>query len=240
MPHRTIMFRRCLLCKITFVSLLLLPCISTAEEPPSFIHIVAEGKANAQPDQAELQLSFTTTHLEVEQARSIVDQQVETLLKKLSQFELDTASLNSSQTQIHPQYDYRNQQQQFIGYQVNRHINFILNDLKQLDKLIQTITESKISRLNRIQFGLSNSAFIKEEALSNAIRQSKRLAKQIADAYDVKLGKIHRVSHRPESEHSVMRAMTMNAELARDDANHTYQQKDLEFKATIDVAFDFH
>lgn len=239
MLYPAIRLPRSPLFKVVITILLLTSTICKAEDESSFINVIAEGKASAKPDQAELQLTFTSTHLKVDQARSAVDQQVNNLLERLKLFTLGTASLDSSQTQIHPQYDYRNQQKLFIGYQVNRNVSFILNDLQQLEPLIQAITESKLSRLNQIRFGLNNPSLIKEEALADAIQKSRLLAKQIADAYEVKLGKIHRVNHRSAPEHNIMRAMSMNAELASDSAAQTYQQKDLEFKATVEVAFRF-
>ena len=226
---------------LTLLSTLLTLQAAHADNPPPLIHVVAEGKASAKPDQAQFELTFSTTKMRVEQARAEVDQQVKDLLAKLNAFELDTASLDSSQTQIYPQYEYQNNQQQFLGYQVTRQVSFKLNSLEQLDPLVQTITESKISQLNQIQFILSDPELIKQEALANAIDRSRLLAQKIADGYEVKLGKIHQVTLQPAAEFPMMRMMAMEAKGAAADAvSDTYQQKELEFKANIDVAFTFH
>jgi len=209
-----------------------------SENDLPLIHVSAEGKATAQPDQAELHLDFVAKHFEVEQARETVDDQVKTLLRKLSRFELDTSSLDSSQTQIYPQYDYQNKQRQFLGYQVNRSVSFVLKKIEQLEDLVQAITESQVTQLNRIQFGLSDPEFTKTEALANAIRNSRMVAQQIAEGYDVQLGKVHRVSHRATQSPRMMKAM-MVQEMAADSASSSYQQKDLEFKASVEVDFRF-
>ncbi len=213
--------------------------VTYAEKNLPLIHVTAEGKATAQPDQVELHLDFVAKQLEVEQAREEVDDHVKTLLKKLAKFELDTSSLDSSQTQIYPQYDYRNNQQQLLGYQVSRQVSFTLKNLEQLEDLIKEITKSKVTHLNQIQFGLSDPGFTKAEALANAIRNSRNVAQQIAEGYDVQLDTIHSVNHRTSQDHRVMRTM-MKAEMASNaSASPSYQQKDIEFKASIDAAFTF-
>jgi len=223
------------------IAVLSFTTLAHAETERSLIHVNAEGKSTAQPDQVELALDFSATHIEVEPAREEVDQHVQTLLNKLKQFELDTSSLDSSQTNVFPQYDYRNNQRQFLGYQVNRKISFTLKRLEQLEDLIKVITESKVSKLTQMKFGLSDSELYQTEALMNAIQNSRAVAQLIAEGYDVKLGPIHTVKHRTTQNRGVNRAMMMQAEMASDTSSEpSYQQKDLEFKANVDVAFTFH
>lgn len=211
-----------------------------AETELALIHVNAEGKSSARADQVELALEFSTTHLNVEIAREEVDQHVKTLLKHLKGFELDTSSLDSSQTHVYPQYDYQNKQRQFTGYQVNRSVSFTLKRLEQLEDLIKVITESKVSKLTQMQFSLSYAELYQAEALSNAIQNSRLVAQQIAEGYDVKLGPIHTVQHRTTQNGGVGRARLMQANAFSEKSSEpSYQQKDLEFSANIDVAFTF-
>jgi len=228
------------LVKYLCIVVLTFTTLAHAEPERPLIHVNAEGKSSAQPDQVELALDFSATHLEVEPARKKVDQHVKTLLNKLKTFELDTSSLDSSQTNIYPQYDYRNNQRQFLGYQVSRKISFTLKRLEQLENLIKVITESKVSKLTQMQFGLSDSELYQTEALLNAIQNSRAIAQLIAENYDVKLGPIHTVKHRTTQNRGVNRAMMMESAMASDSSSKpSYQQKDLEFKANVDAAFTF-
>jgi uncharacterized protein YggE len=228
------------LIKYLIILVLTYSTLAHAETEQPLIHVNAEGKSTAQPDQVELALDFSSTQLEVESAREEVDQHVKKLLNKLKKFELDTSSLDTSQTNVYPQYDYRNSQRQFLGYQVIRKISFTLKRLEQLEGLIKVITESKVSKLTQMQFGLSDSELYQAEALANAIQNSHAVAQFIAEGYDVKLGQIYTVKHRTTQNRGVNRAMMMESAMASDSSPEpTYQQKDLEFKANIDVAFTF-
>jgi uncharacterized protein YggE len=236
MPFYTLpLFTQCL-----SIFILAFSTLAFAETEPALIHINAEGKSSAQPDQVELALDFSAIHLKVEVAREEVDQNVKTLLKKIKSFELDTSTLDSSQIQVYPQYDYQNKQRQFLGYQVNRNVSFTLKRLEQLEDLIKVITESNVSNLTHMQFGLSDSELYQTEALANAIQNSRTTAQDIAEGYNVKLGAIHSVKHRSVQNSGLNRAMMMESKMASDmSPEPTYQQKDLEFRANIDVAFTF-
>jgi uncharacterized protein YggE len=213
--------------------------ISWATEPP-LIKVTATGKVLAQPDQAEFNISFSATKPESEHAHEIVNDQSNAFLNILEDFELESQSLDSSRVNIFPEYDYRNKQRTLVGYRVIRRVSFKLNQLKQLDELIKHISQTKTSSLEQIQFGVSDPGVLKEEALSNAIVSATRTAQNIAEGFDVKLSKIHRVQHRePTNQQPMMRAMSVQSEMSADTSNN-YQQKDLEFKATIDVAFTFN
>lgn len=207
-----------------------------ADNPIPLITVNAEGSAKALPDQATLHLSFSQTSHKVREARKVVDRQVDKLIKALEDFELAQNSLDTSQSHIHPQYDYQQGQQQLRGYQVTRQVQFILRDLDQLENLIQTITELEVSQLQRLQFGLSDPGSVKQLALDQAIQRSRQLAQHIADQYDAKLGSVHTVRYQAQGPHAPAPVMAMRAEMAADSAP-TYQQKELEFNAHIEVSF---
>ncbi len=204
--------------------------------PPSLISVNAQGKAKAMPDQAEMHLSFSQEAPKVDQARRTVDNQVRQILKILEDYELASGSLDSSQTNIHPQYHYHQGQQNFRGYQVTRNVRFVLSNLDQLEELIEEISKQEVTRLQHIQLGLSDPGLIRQEALDRAIQHSKQLAQHIAEQYDVNLGPVHQVRYQAQGEHTPPPMAAMRAELAADSAP-SYQQKELEFSAHIEVSF---
>ena len=211
------------------------------DDEPSLIRVSAEGSAKAQPDQASFSVRFTDTQMDSDEARNNVDKQVKKLLNALEDFNLKKQSLDSSQVQIHPQYRYRQNERQFNGYQVERQVIFILQDLNQLGALVKAVTATKTAQLGPVQFGLAKPQAVQQKALNKAIAKSKQLAGKIAKAYDVKLGKIHSVDYQSSrSNHPApMRAMSMQMEMASAKEDNSYQQQDLEFKARVNTAFTF-
>ena len=205
------------------------------EQP--LIEVSTSGKASALPDQAELNVTFSATNIEAEKARNEVDKLVRPFLTKLSHYDIEENSLDSSQTQLHPRYEYRKNQKVFLGYQLTRHINFKLNSLQQLEKLIKDITDNKASRLDNINFLLKKPQNVKRQALNNAIKKARESAQAIADGFGVELGRVYKVSHSDSTHHAPkMRMMAMSAEMA-DDQGNTYQQKEIEFHANVVASF---
>lgn len=208
-------------------------------EKPPLITVTAEGKTSATPDQATLSLQFSETRLEASEARNLVDQQVARLIAVLENYAIKEQSLDTSQIHIQPQYDYRNNQREFRGYQVVRQVGFSLSDLSQLDALLKSLTENEVNQLNQIEFGLSKPAFYQHQALKHAMANAKATATRIAQGFGVTLGKIHSVSYQAQASELPQRQARMQMELASVQADSTYQQKDLDFMAHIQVAFTF-
>jgi len=204
------------------------------------ISLSAEGKVTATPNQATLAMRFVDTQFNADDARRTVDQQVRTFLDELKAYEVEQSSLDTSQTQIYPQYDYRNNERQLKGYQVVRNVRLVLLNLEQLEGLLKTLTKINVAQLNTIEFGLSNLTEIKQQALSLAIKNSEDLAKQIAEGYGVTLGKIHTVNYQTTPSRTRMRASAMSMDMAEASTNEpSYHQKDIEFIARVNVDFTF-
>ncbi|KZZ32200.1 SIMPL domain-containing protein, partial [Oleiphilus sp. HI0117] len=183
-------------------------------------------------------ITFSATKFEAEKARRAVDKLVRPFLSKLEEYDIQENSLDTSNTQLHPQYEYRNNQRDFKGNQITRKIEFKLNDLAQLQALIQDITRTEASHLGSIRFTLKNKQKLKRKALNKAINKAKNKAATIAQGFEVSLGKILNVKHvsneaRPAPQ---MRAMAMSAEMS-DSQSNTYQQKEIEYNATISAVF---
>jgi len=223
---------------IVFVLGVLFVAPAFSQDSTPLISVSGQGKVSAQPDQANISMQFSDINLDASKARQVVDKQVKGLLRDLKQYTIKEKSLDSSQTRIHPQYDYRQNRSELKGYQVQRTVSFILSDLDELEALIQTVSKAKAANLQPVQFSLSESDKLRKEALSKAIKQSKKTAERIADDYGVTLGKIHSVNFQSNhADRPMVRAMSM--EMASADHKSTYEQKDLDFTANIQVSFTF-
>jgi uncharacterized protein YggE len=206
----------------------------------ALIRVSAEAKVKAQPDQAVFSMRLSETALEADEAREEVDAQLADILRALKPFQLEKNSLDTSQSHIQPQYDYRNNQREFRGYQFTRTLKFTLADLDQMETLIRRLTELKVGQLNPVQFALSDPQEVQNEALMQAITLSKQRARQIAKAYGMEIGKLHSANYFPAPAPVAMRNMALKMEMASADQGSPYIQQDMEFSASVEAAFYFH
>jgi uncharacterized protein len=222
---------------IAFV-LSLLASLSHAEDP-ALINVSANAIAKGMPDQAQLKLVFSANDFEADDARRRVAKNVQAFLKRLDRFSLAENSLDTSGTNLYPRYDYHNKQRALKDYEFTRRVSFKINDLSELDALMSVITKTKATRIDNISFGIQQPGKLQKQALRKAIKSAKQKAATIAAGFNVELGKIHRVTHHADNNSRPgLRSMAMASEAA-DSPAQTYQQKELEVRAAIDVAFTF-
>lgn len=221
------------------VLLITLSVFVHANENPS-INISAEGKVKARSDMAVFSLTVQTTELVADKAHSKIDSQVKELLKNLKKFDIKEGSLDSSQTSIQAEYDYSVQPKRHLGYRASRQISFNLVDLKQLDSLVANLSKLDHTNVNNIQFSVQDTQYFQDLALINAIQIAKQKAELIANEFGVELGKIEKVNHQVSQNSPPVFARAMAMEMEMDMAKtSSYEQKDIEMSAFIEVSFQF-
>lgn len=206
----------------------------------SGIRVSAIGTSSVEPELARINLSFEHTAKTADLARDFTSNQVSKLLNSLKDFDIDKDSMDSSQVNIAPRYNYQEGERSLEGYQVTRFVNFSLSNLEQLESLVNAITATEVSRVNAIRFDVKDASEAHATALQNAIEKTKAAAQVIAQSYGAELGKIqyveHNIEHSDRPVPSPMRAMAM--EETSTDANDTYQIKNIEFKARVSSTFE--
>jgi len=204
----------------------------------SLININAEGKVKAQPDMAIFRITIQTTELDAQQAHNKIDSQVKDLLKKLKKYNVKDGSLDSSQTSIQAEYDYDMKPKQLLGYRVSRQVSFNLIDLKQLDSLATTVSKLDFTNLNNIEFSVQDTQYYEDLALINAIQIAKQKAELIANEFGVNLGKLKNISHQVNQNSPPIFARSMAMEDSMLKGNSSYEQKEIEMRAFIEVSFE--
>ena len=202
-----------------------------------FISIVSQAsEIPTRPDMAIFSLSVQTTELEANEAHRKIDSQVKDLLKHLKKFKIKDGSLDSSQTSIQADYNYNVKPKQLLGYRASRQISFNLIDLKELDSLVSQLSQLNYTNLNNIQFTVQDSQYYEDLALINAIQIAKQKAELIANEFGVELGQPYKISHQVSQNSPPVFARAMAMELASAKTS-SYEQKDIEMSAFIEVSF---
>ena len=171
-------------------------------------------------------------------ARDKTDQQVKRLLELLQDFGLKEGSLDSSQTTIYTEYDYNVKPPQLLAYRANRSVSFALIKLDQLEKLIKAVSQIELANFNQIQFSVQDMRAWEDAALKHALQLAKSKAELIAKEMNVKVTGMHRVTHQVNRSSAPVFARAMMLEKDMSESS-SYEQKDLEVNAFVDVSFIF-
>ncbi|MFT6907905.1 MAG: hypothetical protein ACJAS1_004593 [Oleiphilaceae bacterium] len=218
---------------LIFFLLISTSIFTQASEQP-LININAEGKVKIHPDMAVFNLTVQTTELDANKAHRKIDSQVKELLKRIKKFDVKESSLDSSQTSIQAEYDYSIKPKRLLGYKASRQVSFNLIELKQLDSIVADLSKLDYTNLNNIQFSVQETQYYEDLALINAIQIAKQKAELIANEFGVELGRLNKISHQVKQNSSPVFARAMSMEMAK---TSSYEQKDIEMNAFIEVSF---
>lgn len=208
---------------------------ASADSDDRVITVTASAIATAAPDMATVRVSFIENGPTVKplSERSLVN--LNELLDSLKSIAKRPGSLDNSQISINPQYSYKNDQRNFIGYEVNRKLSFTMTDLGQLGTALKLISDAEVAKLNSIEFGLQDESSVRDQALDAAIKLSKEKAQRLADGYGVKLKSLQSAEHQTEAQQTRSvyseRAMLKMADQAPP------KQEDLRFRAQVRANF---
>ena len=159
------------------------------------IEVTGISDFSVQPDEALIRLSLTSTMATSKDALNDVGKKLTKFLENLKPLTLSKNSLIAGTIQLSPRYDYRGNQQRFVGFEARRDINITLSDIDLLSKLLDIAVGSGVNQINGITYQSSNKTKMTEKARSLAIEDSQQKAEKLAKAYGAKLGPILNISY---------------------------------------------
>ena len=175
---------------------LLITSATVAVEPQlRTITTFGVGVATVTPDQAKIQMQLQAENKNSATAKSLVDKQFNQLLAALEDVGLSKENLIAGRVRLNPQYSYKNQKQQFIGYRAVRNTTITIENLDSLSQVIDTSLTAGVMQIGNISFEVSNKKRVQDKTRQLAIDNSKALAQSLATAYGAKLGRIMQISY---------------------------------------------
>lgn len=153
--------------------------------------ITVRGEADIKvvPDQEIIALSVQTVDPDIDKSRSENDVKVRSLLSFINQLGVEKKDVQTDYINIEPKYEYRTNEQKFVGYAVTKNITVILRDLTKGDTLITGALKSGVNYLQSVDFKVSNSRKWEDEARLQAIRAAKEKATALASELGQKIRK---------------------------------------------------
>ena len=159
--------------------------------PPAPIRMISvSGEAHGQfaPDQAVLSLSLISHNPNLVAAKKENDGKLDKLVAIAREFKIAKEDIAASNVSISPEYKYDNNQQQFVGYMVNRSVTLTLQELAIHERVLSAIVDAEIDQVNGIEFTLKNPEDAAMKLRAKAVANAKATAEALAQAAGVKLG----------------------------------------------------
>jgi len=189
---------------IAFVALLIvgktkdLKDVLGNKNPDNTISVSAEGKVQAVPDLATVNLGVLTQGSDPSVVQEQNSVKVNKIIDYIKQQGISKDDISTSQFNIYPQYDYNNGRNTIIGYQLNQTITVKVRGMDKstdiLSKILKGGVQQGANEVNGVSLGFDDADELRQEARKLAIEKAKVKAQDLAQAAGLKLGKVVSVS----------------------------------------------
>src|SRR5215468_8124499 len=167
---------------IVFSAVLLFSAPSFSQEHPAItaqpntVYVGADGKYEAAPDTAQLQMNISVQDDSPQAAYQRASRNVDQVRQVLRANGLDTKLATIGFYSVQPMYEYK-PKQRVIGYRVTTDVTLKLKDFSKIGPITQQLAEANISETQTLSYILENM----DEAKSHAVEDAYRRARNSAD-----------------------------------------------------------
>ena len=169
------------------------------------------------PDQVKFSATVSETNRSAIEAQAQVNSTMATLEKAIAKFNLSEDSIDSSALSVNPEYrwDSDSRKQVFVGYRVNRNLEFTANDVSEIGAILASLTESGATQVNAPQLAYSRPEDAQQQALRSAVANALKTVRTMASAAKLSIQAIDSISeakeHFVEPFNNLMRAEASSA-----------------------------
>jgi len=181
---------------VTLVSVLVfLSSGVVAQEHPTVtaqsnsIYVGADGKFEAAPDLAQIQMNISVQDDSPQAAYQRASKDVDQVRQILRTNALDPKLATVGFFSVQPMYDYK-PKQRVVGYRVTTDVNLKLKDFSKIGPITQQLAEANISETQTLNYILENMDEAKNHAVEDAYRRARNSAETVARASGRTLGEL--------------------------------------------------
>lgn len=169
-----------------------------SDVPKNTISMSAEGKVNAVPDLATINLGVVTQATTAQKAQSDNITKVNAVVDFVKKQGVDAKDIATTQMSVYPQYDYSNGRNTITGYQASQTINVKVRGIdkstEQIGKIIDGATGAGVNEIQGVYMSFDDPDNLRQEARKMAIDKAKQKAQELAEQAGLRLGKIVSIS----------------------------------------------
>jgi uncharacterized protein YggE len=174
-------------------------------EGPATIEVEAEGEVLAKPDIATLILAVENQAPQVEEARAANARTSEALLKAMKSLLKDGEKIQSVSYRVYPIYQRKEKVQagqkirteEVAGYTAKHFFRVELKDLTRIGQVSDAALKNGANRVQGPYFEHSQKEDLQQQAAVLALKRARQLAEALAQAANLKVKRLKKVSTAP-------------------------------------------
>lgn len=161
-----------------------------AQGSPAGISVQGTGKIAGTPDTLTMSFGVSVTDDSVTAAVASAAESADAVIAALTSAGVAEDDIQTSNYSIHPQYNYRNDTQELVGYQVNNTVTAKVRDLDAAGAIIDDVAAAGGDTVivSGVSFSIEDNEELVEAARAAAWEDANTKAEQLADLAGVTLG----------------------------------------------------
>jgi len=171
-----------------FIALAALSAAQECGPRPRLISVTGTSEINVVPDQVVLSLGVESRDKDLGLAKSQNDARIKKVLGLARDAGVEPKDIETSTLRMGANYS-EEKVPKFLGYEVSQTTIITLKDLSRYESLMTKLLEAGINRVNGINFDVSETRKLRDEARSRAIRAAKEKAVAMAAELGQTVGK---------------------------------------------------
>ena len=156
---------------------------------PNTVYVGADGKFEAAPDTAQLQMNVSVQENTSQAAFQHASKDVDQVREVLRANGLDTKAASIGFFSVQPVYEWK-PKQRVIGYRVTTDVTLKVKDFSKIGPITQQLAEANVSETQNLNYILENMDDAKNRAVEDAYRRARNSAETVARASGRALGEL--------------------------------------------------
>jgi hypothetical protein len=157
--------------------------------------ISSDGTARVErtPDHVDVMLGVVVDEKTASAAQTGASKVMDEAIKALEAAKFPGGELQTGRVELGPRYerrDYNDPPPKIIGYTASITLRVRATDLTAVPRIIDTALAAGCNRVDSVEFGIKEALAAREEAVRLATKAAKRKAQVMAEALDLRLGRV--------------------------------------------------
>lgn len=178
---------------VVFLGLLALPAI--ADEDVRQITVTGEGRVNAAPDMAVLQLGVSREARKASDAMREASKAAAAVLAQVEKAGIEARDVQTANVSLSPRWQNdNNTAPRVVGYIASNDLTVRVRDLDSLGALMDGVVSDGANQMNGLSFDIAEPRPLQDQARQAAVADARSQAELLAQAAGVSLGVVMTIS----------------------------------------------
>lgn len=163
---------------------------STTTMKTDAFSVSGEGESSMRPDIAQISIGVAVSGSTVKQAQDQINTIINRTSEAVKNLGIDAKDIQTTNYNIHPNYDYRDGGQRILGYRASTNLSVKVRDISKVNSVIDQATANGANQVSSITFDVADREKAENEAREKAVAAAKKKAQEAANAAGFRLGKL--------------------------------------------------